>query len=218
MAYNLQKPDVIIWDWDGTVVDTLPNVLDAHNHVRKTLQLPLWNWDEFLVHAHGSTGDVYPRLYGDRAQECIDLLYGYFDTLDPAAITYMDKGQDTVKRLYETNIPNILVSNKRHHILLSELEHSPINDCFLSVVGAGKAQEDKPTATPVLHALDLVDVSPSNINHAWFIGDSQTDVDCALNLPFDTCSIVVGENETQNHNIQFSSLSLFYAYVSTFFQ
>lgn len=219
MSQNmLQKPDVIIWDWDGTVVDTLPQVLAAHNHVRKTIGLPLWNWEEFNVIAHSSTKDIYPTLYGKRAQECTDILYGYYDKLDTKDVVYIEHAQKTVALLHETKIPNIVVSNKRHHILSKEIEHGPLEGFFHSVVGAGKAEEDKPSASPAIHALDLAKISAHSVKHAWFIGDSQTDVDCAKNLPFDTCSIVLGKNTTEGHDIRFNDIELLYTHAMALFK
>ena len=47
MENTLKRPDLIIWDWDGTLVDSLPLIFMAHNHVREMMSLPLWTREEF---------------------------------------------------------------------------------------------------------------------------------------------------------------------------
>ena len=46
---GLSEPKAIIFDWDGTLVDTLPGLLTAHNHVRALYGLPVWTEAEFMV-------------------------------------------------------------------------------------------------------------------------------------------------------------------------
>ena len=65
----------VFFDWDGTLVDTCGMVLDAHNHVRKIHNLPLWEAEDIFGRVSRSARETYPKIYGDRAAEAQKQLY-----------------------------------------------------------------------------------------------------------------------------------------------
>ena len=62
---NLKNYKAVIFDWDGTLVDTCGLILKAHNHVRKHYNQPEWTMDDFLGCASQSAREYYPTVYGD---------------------------------------------------------------------------------------------------------------------------------------------------------
>ena len=72
-----------------------------------------------------------------------------------------------------------VVSNKAKALLLKELETTGLADYFLSVVGSGDLEEDKPSPLPALKALKDIGTEPSQ--EVWFVGDSSTDMSTAHN-------------------------------------
>ncbi len=78
---------------------------------------------------------------------------------------------------------------------------------FKSIVGAGEAASDKPSSKPVDMAIERASILPNEINRVWFIGDSQTDIDCAKNLSSKTHSIIIGDQKTVKEDVRFKSLS-----------
>lgn len=69
----------VFFDWDGTLVDTCGMVLDAHNHVRKIHNLPLWEAEDIFGRVSRSARETYPKIYGDRAAEAQKQLYEFVD-------------------------------------------------------------------------------------------------------------------------------------------
>ncbi len=74
-----QKPDAILFDWDGTLVDTLPGLLLAHNHVRGHFDLPLWTTEQFHQQMKYSSRELYPQIYGERVEEAFNVLRQFMD-------------------------------------------------------------------------------------------------------------------------------------------
>ena len=212
-----QIPDLIIWDWDGTLVDSLPVIYDAHNTVRKQMGYEGWSLPTFLrdIIVH-STDQIYPKLYGDRFDEAKRKLDQYFDDrFDPKDTVFLPGSRETVTFLSGLNIPMMVVSNKRHFVLVQEVAVSPFSDCFISCVGAEKAQRDKPYPDPVFLALEEADIDPDSVKNSWFIGDTQTDIDCAKGLSFPVRSVIIGEGNAQGCDIRFDDLPSFLMHIKS---
>ena len=180
----LQNYKAIIFDWDGTLVDTCGLVLDAHNHVRAHYDLPLWTMEDFLGRASESAREYYPRVYGDKADEAQKLLYVYVEGHHLDNLAPMKNVVELFELINQSNIPMGIVSNKRHKTLNIEMDYMKWRDHFDVVLGAGEAKTDKPSAAPLLMALDMMsgDLTPADI---LYVGDTETDLLTAKNAGCD---------------------------------
>lgn len=174
---RLQQPEAVFFDWDGTLVDTFPLLFNAYNHTRHTLGYKPWTEQEARKNIRLSGRDAFPAIFGEQAGKAADIYYEYVRShhLDDL------KTQKGAKKLLESiagrNIPMGVISNKKHDILLSEIESLGWQDFFASVVGAGKADKDKPDPAPVLLALE--EIKQKAGEHIWYIGDTSEDMHCA---------------------------------------
>lgn len=175
----------IIFDWDGTLVDTCGLILDAHNHVRQHFNKPLWTMDDFLGSASKSAREYYPEIYGDDADQAQAVLYDFVEEHHLNYLKPMDGAIDLVKSI---DLPVGIVSNKRHKTLMLEIEHLGVAGYFDCIVGAGVADKDKPSADPLLKGIQDIcqDLSPDDI---LYVGDTETDLLCAKNTKCDIAFI-----------------------------
>ena len=170
----------VLFDWDGTLVDTCGMVLDAHNHVRKIHNLPLWEAEDIFGRVSRSARETYPKIYGDRAAEAQKQLYEFVDKHHLEYLEVLDGASAILGSLAEKNIPVGVVSNKRHEVLLKEITQLGWDRYIKAAVGAGEAEEDKPSAQPFRLAMRRVDeaLTPRDI---LYVGDTETDMLCARN-------------------------------------
>lgn len=147
----------VFFDWDGTLVDTCGMVLDAHNHVRKIHNLPLWEAEDIFGRVSRSARETYPKIYGDRAAEAQKQLYEFVDKHHLEYLEVLDGASAILGSLAEKNIPVGVVSNKRHEVLLKEITQLGWDRYIKAAVGAGEAEEDKPSAQPFRLAMRRVD-------------------------------------------------------------
>lgn len=168
----------VFFDWDGTLVDSLPLLFAAHNHVRGELGYPLWTRDEYAKAIVYSTRELYPKLYGDRAQEAQDKLYGYIKENHIREMKILEGAPEVVEYLSCHNVPIGIVSNKRHDVLQAEVEHLGWQAHFGVYQGAGVAKLDKPSGEPLLHALRQ-HTSGLGIGDIIYVGDTESDLSCA---------------------------------------
>lgn len=173
----LTQYKAIVFDWDGTLVDTCGLILDAHNHARQYMGHDLWTMDDFLGKASKSAREYYPEVYGDRSDEAMKVLYEF---VEEHHLTYLKPmaGSEEILELFKNHdIPMAVVSNKRHETLLIETKTVEWATHFKSIIGAGHAAKDKPAADPLLMAIKEIDESlaPEDI---LYIGDTETDLIC----------------------------------------
>lgn len=172
---NDNKPDAIFFDWDGTLVDTLPGLLLAHNHVRKHFDLPLWTRDQFHKEMKYSSRELYPKIYGDRAEEAVSILRDFMDKEILNHITPLKNSEVLLRRIHKMKIPIGIVSNKRHEFLIREIEHLGWGKYINVQAGSGYADRDKPSGAPIRKALGEIGIKPED-SLVWFVGDTETDL------------------------------------------
>lgn len=168
----------VFFDWDGTLVDSLPLLHKAHNHVREAFGYPLWSREEYMKHMLHSTRELYPAIYGKRSQEGIDLLYSYITENHLREMKLLDGAEDVLKYLLDAGVPTGLVSNKRNDVLRREVEHLGWEKYFGIYMGAGVAVKDKPSGAPLLHALKG-HARGETLTDILYVGDTESDLSAA---------------------------------------
>jgi len=192
----MSKPDAIFFDWDGTLVDTLPGLLIAHNHVRSHFELEHWTRDQFHQEMKFSSRELYPKIYGERAEEAITILRSYMDKNIIKHLTPLKNAEVTLRRLHKAGIPVGIVSNKRHEFLTREIEHLGWGRYISVEAGSGFAERDKPSGDPIRKALGAVNIKPEN-SLVWFVGDTETDMLAAADAACLAVLILHGESHPE---------------------
>lgn len=202
-----ELPSLIIFDWDGTLVSTLPLLYGAHNNVRKELGYPLWSMDEYKSYMHQSARALYPQLYGDDAERAYKILYQYVEENHLQDLKTIDGAQELLEFFQELGLPSILVSNKTDKYLQREVQALGWEDLFVGVIGAGVASCDKPGKEPVEEIMKLKQLPDNLLSNAIFVGDTETDIRCAenLNIP----SILIGSPLDKGETAVYENLRIF---------
>lgn len=170
----------IFFDWDGTLVDSCAMVLEAHNHVRRQFQMPDWTHGDLFGKSSQSARERYPEVYGDKAEEALEVLYQFVSQRDLSQLPLMQGAETLLSTLSANGYLLGVVSNKRHEFLVEEIKHLKWEPYFGAIVGAGEAVSDKPSPAPLLLAMERLnpELAPKDI---IYVGDSETDLLCARN-------------------------------------
>ena len=172
-------PEAIFFDWDGTLVDSMGLLRRAHGHVCEKMGLPPLDERTFLSWVRLSARDLFPMVFGDRADEAQGFFYDYVGAHDSDVPVFFDDAPEVLAVLHARGIPLGVVSNKRHDLLGREIASLGWNDFFGVWVGAGRADRDKPAPDPLLLAIAEAGKSSVDPQEIWFVGDTQTDCECA---------------------------------------
>lgn len=165
----------VFFDWDGTLVDSLGILITAHNHVRAAHGLQLWTEEEFFGAVTYSSRELYPKIYGDKSDAAQAMLYEFIHANHLDYLKTMEGAEYLLDTLTSMQIPLAVISNKRNDILVREVEALGWQKYFGVYIGAGVAEKDKPSAAPILYALDKHPQKPA-LADLIYVGDTETDL------------------------------------------
>lgn len=181
----------VVFDLDGTLVDTAPDLLNATNHVLERVgrtQISI----EQIRSIIGSGAKAMMRegfkLTGEAApEEQIDALWEPFIAHYEANITaesaLFPGCLDVLSELKSRGATLAVCTNKLKHLADQVLGELNVENLFAACFGADSVPERKPNGD---HILLTIDAACGNPDKSIMIGDSQTDEKAARNagLPF----------------------------------
>lgn len=177
---ELLFPRAFIFDWDNTLVDSWPAIAEAINHTRTHFGLAAWSLSEIKANCTRAARDSFPEWFGADWKKAYDLYYQGFDRVRKnRGIEVKPGAQELLQWLKGQKIPSFIVSNKRGDYLRQEVEKLAWGELFAAVVGAQDAPRDKPCREHVDYALQYAGITADS--SIWFVGDSETDMQCAKN-------------------------------------
>ncbi|MFW6092742.1 MAG: phosphoglycolate phosphatase [Pseudomonadota bacterium] len=171
-----------LFDLDGTLVDTAPDIGAALNHALTRSGLTpvdhalTRHWvghgarvliEQALAHQNAMEGDVDRLL--DRFIE------HYESHIADHSTPYPDV-EATLAELREAGARLAVVTNKRTTLTHALFDALGWHENFDVIVCGDTAARPKPAADPALHACAALALDPGE---ALFVGDSETDVACA---------------------------------------
>ena len=174
-----------LFDLDGTLVDTAPDLHDALNFALTSAKLGPVDI-ELTRHwvGHGAKKMISSALeqYNEHfpTDTLIEELYVDFLAYYQRHIAIFSKPfigvRLTIQHFAQKSYKLGVVTNKRYELSKSLLDNLNLLQYFNVVVGGDTLSVAKPEPDPILHACTVLDTSPAN---AVFVGDSNTDVHCA---------------------------------------
>jgi phosphoglycolate phosphatase len=173
-------PPAVIFDWDNTLINTLPLISDAYNKVRAHFGLPAWSMAEVHENTQLSGREGLKKHYGDQSELAEKIFYDHIDANHLKAITVMDGAHELLLALQDMKIPMGIVSNKRGAILRKEIVHLGWNHFFRVVLGPDDVGNiGKPKPDGLFKAIEIMSIEPAQTPHVWYAGDTEGDLKTA---------------------------------------
>ncbi len=168
----MERPSLLLWDWDNTLVDGWASITAALNAAFTAFAKPLWTVEETRERAVLSLRDVFPVMFGDDWRRAREIFYARYDADHLANVRPMPGALDALDA--GRRWPQGVVSNKSGKFLRQEVGHLGWAPLFGAVVGAGDAEADKPSAAPILLALSQLHAAAEG--SVWYLGDTANDM------------------------------------------
>ncbi len=170
----------ILFDLDGTLLDTAPEMVDALNAVRVEQGLGPLAFEEMRPSvSHGSTRLINVGFPGADPQRFADL-QSRFLQIYAAGVglrTRLFSGMEPVlEKLSDRGLCLGVVTNKPAWLTDPLLARLDLRDRFACVVSGDTVSERKPHPLPMLHAAKLAGVAAEN---CVYVGDAERDVQAA---------------------------------------
>lgn len=196
---SLKKPDAILFDWDGTLIDGFGVIFSSYNAALTHFGLQPMTVEQAKATVRLSAREVFPQIFGDKAEEAQHIYYKNVNEHHLQHIKTMPNTDELLTTLKLAGITMGVISNKKHAILLSEIEHMGWRDFFAVVIGAGVAARDKPAADPLILAAGEISMDPT-FHELWYIGDTETDMEAAHRAGFTPVFTAHGLGQIQHMN------------------
>ena len=179
----------IIFDLDGTLADTAPDLLKAHNHVMKKFGYQTKNIDEIKNYVgQGAAVMIGKSIWSSAKKELSKITdkkikdemirefldyYGKNTVVDSKLI----KGvYDFLKWAKSKNISMGVCTNKQEHLAIDFLKKIKIYDFFEYVAGRNTFDYCKPDPR---HLTSMIEIMNGDIKKSIMIGDSENDAEAA---------------------------------------
>ena len=205
----IKKPEMILMDVDGTLVDSVPDLAYCVDELMKQLGRPLHGEEKVRDWVGNGVERLVRRaLIGqldgepdedDFAQAYPVFLELYAENTSQRSALYpgIREGLDYLKAQgYRLGC----VTNKAAQFTLPLLKDLGIHDDFEIIVAGDTLPKKKPDPLPLLHAAENLGVAPSA---ALMVGDSRSDVKAARAASFQIICMSYGYNhgeDIRNYN------------------
>jgi phosphoglycolate phosphatase len=170
-----QRPSVLLYDWDNTLVDGWAGIAAALNAAFREFGHPVWSVEDTRKRVRVSLRESFPVMFGDRWEHARDIFYQTLTVQHLEHVTAMLGVPDVLEA--GASWPQGVVSNKAGHFLRREVTHLGWTRFFGSVIGAGDATADKPNPAPLHLALSQLG-RPADLS-VWYMGDTTLDMEAA---------------------------------------
>ena len=176
----------VIFDLDGTLIDSLPDVMNALNAVladwgrrpvvRDEASLMVGGGAEpLLERAFDATGDA---LLAENLSDCVDAFTTYYRENPATETTVFDGAVQALEALARDGMKLGICTNKPHKSALEVLEALQLDRHFDACFGKDSVPFHKPDRRHYDKVTTALGVGPGQ---SLYVGDSETDVETARN-------------------------------------
>ncbi|MDA8778610.1 HAD-IA family hydrolase [Candidatus Pelagibacter bacterium] len=185
----MKQKFTILFDLDGTLVDTAPDLMLAHNHVMKKFGYPTKSTEDIRNLVGKGAGALIGRsIWGQAKKEFGKVLDAKIkDEMVKEFVNFYGKNivnestlvtgvKDFLIWCKEQNISMAVCTNKQEHLSNDLLKKIGIYDFFEYVAGSDTFDYCKPDPR---HLTNVVEILDGDVKKTIMIGDSETDANAA---------------------------------------
>ena len=185
----MKQKFTVLFDLDGTLVDTAPDLMRAHNHVMQKFGYPTKSTEEIRNLVGKGAGAMIGRsIWGQAKKEFgkvndekvkKEMVTEFVDFYGKNIInesTLVNGVKEFLNWCKNKNISMAVCTNKQEHLSNDLLKKIGIYDYFEYVAGSDTFDYCKPDPR---HLTSVVEILGGNIKKSIMIGDSETDANAA---------------------------------------
>ena len=186
----------ILFDLDGTLVDTAPDLMRAHNYVMKKFGYETKSTEDMRKLVGKGAASLISRSLWEQAKKEFDQINNQNKKKEMVKefISYYGKNIDVESKLLKgakeflnwckkNNISMGVCTNKQEYLAVDLLKKIKIYDYFEYVAGSNTFDYCKPDPR---HLTNVIEIMQGDIKKSIMIGDSETDANAAVaaKIPF----------------------------------
>lgn len=197
----------VIFDLDGTLLDSIEDIASSMNKVLESLQLPTHKIEDYKHFVGGGVDILVENALNNQSKEIKDEVtkrfkIEYDGKLHSKTLPY-DGIYELLDELKKLDINLAVLSNKPHEFTVSYVNHFFKNYNFKEIHGQKKDVPKKPDPKA---ALDIVKCLDSSCENTYFIGDTKIDMQTAKSANMKAIGVLWGfrdEKELRENGADF---------------
>ena len=185
----MKQKFTVLFDLDGTLVDTAPDLMRAHNHVMQKFGYPTKSTEEIRNLVGKGAGAMIGRSIWGQAKkefgkvndektkkEMVKEFVKFYGKNIINESTLINGVKEFLKWCKDNNISMAVCTNKQEYLSNDLLKKIGIYDYFEYVAGSDTFDYCKPDPR---HLTSVVEILDGDIKKTIMIGDSETDANAA---------------------------------------
>jgi phosphoglycolate phosphatase len=183
---------VLIFDLDGTLVDSKKDLTASVNYIRNQFDLPVLTEEEIARFIGNGALMLIRRALGTKASEAnvqagLQMFLSYYRAHMLDSTVLYPEVLETLNRL--THCKLAVLTNKPVHFSCAMLDGLGIYKHFAAVYGGNSFDHKKPDPVGIYQILSD---TKGHRERTWMIGDSAVDVLTGRNAAVRTCGVTYG--------------------------
>ena len=212
----MQQNFTILFDLDGTLVDTAPDLMRAHNHVMKKFGYPTKSTEEIRNLVGQGAGAMLGRsIWGQAKKEFgkvqdekvkKEMIKDFIDFYGKNIVnesTLINGVKDFLIWSKKNSISMAVCTNKTDYLAVDLLKKIGIYDFFEYVAGHNTFDYCKPDPR---HLTSVIEILQGDIKKSLMIGDSETDANAAKDAGIPVILMEDGYTEKKTNEIYHNHL------------
>lgn len=202
---NFKDKELIIFDFDGTLINSVPDLTLAINTMLKHFQLPevpveevapfIGNGARTLVKRALKHSMIDAEITDEFFEEAFAFYLKSYGEV-PCKDTYLYPGVvETLEYLDEKGYKMVICTNKPYAFIEPILDQLNIKQFFKIWIGEDSLLETKPNAAPLLHLANEMKITTEK---CIMVGDSKNDILAAQNAKIDSIGLTYGYNYNEH--------------------
>lgn len=190
--------DPIIFDLDGTLLDTLGDLAAAGNHALREMGFPEHCTEEYRYFVGNGIPKLIERICPHGSDEGTlkkthDSFAEYYELHKSDLTKPYDGMAELLGELKSRGITAVCNTNK-DHVFAEELLRSFYGDSLTEIIGAGIGYRTKPDPKAALYFAEKYAKAG---RRPLYVGDSNVDMQTARNAGIDACGVLWGFRERE---------------------
>ena len=212
----MKQKFTVLFDLDGTLVDTAPDLMLAHNYVMKKFGYPTKSTEDIRNLVGKGAGALIGRsIWGQakkefgkiddqkvKAEMVKDFVKFYGNNIINES-TLINGVKEFLKWCKEKNISMAVCTNKQEHLAIDLLKKIGIYDYFKYVAGHDTFDFCKPDPR---HLTNIIEILDGDIKKSLMFGDSESDANAARAASIPVILIENGYTEKNTNEIYHNHL------------
>ena len=212
----MQQNFTILFDLDGTLVDTAPDLMRAHNHVMKKFGYPTKSTEEIRNLVGQGAGAMLGRsIWGQAKKEFgkvqdervkKEMIKDFTDFYGKNIVnesTLINGVKDFLIWSKKNSISMAVCTNKTDYLAVDLLKKIGIYDFFEYIAGHNTFDYCKPDPR---HLTSVIEILQGDIKKSLMIGDSETDANAAKDAGIPVILMEDGYTEKKTNEIYHNHL------------